>query len=97
MYENISIIIITYIRANTRLFTLLKKIIKIPGPSRPIVVISLLTDNTVHLSDINASAKWPAATNNKNIDVTDVVNIRYKMGALLPLQNTQMSGVQQNL
>ena len=48
---------VTYIRANTRLFTLLNITMNIPGPMRPIVVISRLTDNTVHLFAINASAK----------------------------------------
>lgn len=33
---------------------------KIPGPTKPIHVISLRTDNTLHLLKINLSAKCPA-------------------------------------
>ena len=47
--------------AKTRLLTALKHRVKIPGPRRPIQVINLLTDNTVHLLAIRASAKCPAA------------------------------------
>ena len=51
----------TYTTASTILFTALKKSKNIAGPMRPILVISLRTDNTVHLLAIRASDKWLAA------------------------------------
>lgn len=56
-----SICTCTYKTARERLFTALKNKINNPGPRRPMLVISLLTESNVHLSlVIRESAKWPA-------------------------------------
>ena len=49
----------TYITAATILSTAQNANKNMPGPSKPIVVINLLTDNTVHRRLTNVSAKWP--------------------------------------
>ena len=48
-------------RAKTLFVTALKNSRNIPGPSRPILVISLRTDNTDHFWLTRLSEKWPAA------------------------------------
>lgn len=53
-----SICTCTYKTARERLFTALKNKINNPGPRRPMLVISLLTESNVHLSlVIRESAK----------------------------------------
>ena len=58
--------------ARSILFTALKNSKNIPGPKRPMLVISLRTDNTVHLFAIRASERWPAAVkvNEKYMNMT---------------------------
>lgn len=58
---------VTHIIANKRLLTALKNKRKIPGPSRPILVMSRRTDNTDHFFPIRPSAKCAATTNRHNI------------------------------
>lgn len=45
--------------ANKRLFTAENMRRKIPGPTRPMIVIKRRTESTVHFFEINSSAKWP--------------------------------------
>lgn len=48
---------VTYTTAANKLFTALKHNRNTPGPIRPIPVINLRTDKTVHFRVINESAK----------------------------------------